>query len=80
MDVTMPILNGIEAARLIGASAITRDVKVIAYTARPEFYDGPITRLFVDVLGKPSSPEALLASVQRACHTGDADASLGYRG
>jgi CheY-like chemotaxis protein len=66
MDVTMPVLNGIEAARLLKASAATRSVKVIAYTANPEFYEGPLTRLFVGVLGKPASPETILAKVRES--------------
>lgn len=65
MDVTMPVLDGIEAARLLKASAATRDLKVIAHTAKPDFYYGPMARLFVDVLPKPASPDAIVASVQR---------------
>jgi CheY-like chemotaxis protein len=65
MDVTMPVLNGIEAARLLKASAVTRRVKVIAYTARPEFYEPPFADLFEDVVKKPAPPTAILASVER---------------
>jgi CheY-like chemotaxis protein len=63
MDVTMPVLGGIEAARLLKASAATRSLNVIAYTAKPDFYEGPITRLFVGVLPKPASPEAIVSKV-----------------
>lgn len=65
MDITMPVLNGIEAARLLKSSTVTRDLQVIAYTAKPDFYERPLTRLFVDVLAKPSSPDAIIASVRR---------------
>ena len=41
MDVTMPVLDGIEAARLIKASAGTRHMNILAHTAKPEFYEGP---------------------------------------
>jgi CheY-like chemotaxis protein len=65
MDVTMPVLDGIEAARLMKASERTRHMKILAHTARPEFHSGPLTRLFVDVLPKPTTPEALVRAVRR---------------
>ncbi len=65
MDVTMPVLDGLEAARLIKASPVTRDMKVIAYTATPDVFETPWTRWFVDVIPKPASPEAIVSSVQR---------------
>jgi CheY-like chemotaxis protein len=66
MDVTMPVLDGVEAARLIRASAVTRDVKVIAYTAKPDIRDAAFARWFVDVLRKPAAPDAIVAAVQRS--------------
>ena len=65
MDVTMPVLDGLEAARLIKASPVTRDMKVIAYTATPDVFQTPWTRWFVDVIRKPASPDAIVSSVQR---------------
>ena len=65
MDLTMPVLNGLEAARLIRASAATQDLKVIAYTARPDLFDGGVTKLFVDVILKPAGPDAIVALVRR---------------
>ena len=65
MDLTMPVLNGLEAARLIRASAATQDLKVIAYTARPDLFDGAVTKWFVDVILKPASPDAIVALVRR---------------
>jgi CheY-like chemotaxis protein len=65
MDLSMPVLNGLEAARVLKASEVTQDLHVIAYTAKPEFYEPPFTKFFVDVLKKPSTPEAILASVRR---------------
>jgi CheY-like chemotaxis protein len=64
MDVTMPVLNGVEAARLIYASAVTRDLKVIAYTARTEGREEPSSRWFAAVLPKPSSPDSIVATVR----------------
>jgi CheY-like chemotaxis protein len=65
MSVNMPVLDGIEAARLLKASPGTRHVRVIAHTAWPSFYDGPLKTVFDGVLAKPSAPEALIASVRR---------------
>lgn len=65
MGVSMPILDGIEAARLLKASPSTRHVRVIAHTAWPSFYDGPLKSVFDGVLPKPSSDAALVASVRR---------------
>jgi len=65
MDLTMPVLNGLEAARLIRASTATQDLKVVAYTARPDLFDGVVAKLFSDVILKPASPETIVALVRR---------------
>ena len=65
MGVSMPVLDGIETARLLKAGPSTRHIRVIAYTAWPSFYDGPLKSVFDGVLAKPSTTEALLASVRR---------------
>ena len=65
MDVSMPVLDGIEATRLIKAGEATRDARVIAYTSNPSFNDGPTRTLFAAVLTKPVTPSAVLATVQR---------------
>ena len=64
MDVSMPVLDGIEATRLIKAAEATRDARVIAYTSNPSFNDGPARTLFAVVLIKPATPGAVLAAVQ----------------
>jgi two-component system cell cycle response regulator DivK len=64
MDVTMPVLDGIEATRLIKASDATRDARVIAYTGNPSFDDSPTQTLFDAILQKPATPASLLATVQ----------------
>jgi CheY-like chemotaxis protein len=66
MDLTMPLLNGLEAARLIRTSPATQDLKVIAYTARPDLLDGAIAKWFADVILKPASPEIIISLVRRA--------------
>ena len=65
VGVSMPVLDGIETARLLKASPTTRHVRVIAYTAWPSFYDGPLKSVFDGVLAKPSTSEALIASVRQ---------------
>jgi CheY-like chemotaxis protein len=64
MDVSMPVLDGIEATRLIKAGEATRDARVIAYTANPSFNDSPTRTLFAAVLTKPATASAVLATVQ----------------
>ena len=66
MDVTMPVLDGIEATRLIKTYEATREARVIAYTADQTIADGPFEKLFVAVLDKPAAPDVLLAAVHRA--------------
>jgi CheY-like chemotaxis protein len=65
MDVMMPILDGVEATRLIKAIDELRDACVIAYTATPPDVAPLAPTLFSAVLRKPSSAEALIATVQR---------------
>jgi two-component system, cell cycle response regulator DivK len=65
MDLTMPVLDGLAATRLLRASAVTRHLNVIAYTARADAYDGQLALLFTHVLSKPSTPEAMVAVVER---------------
>jgi CheY-like chemotaxis protein len=65
MDVSMPVLDGLEATRLIKASAATRDARVIAYTGNPLSDDSATRTLFAAVLAKPATPGAVLATVQQ---------------
>jgi CheY-like chemotaxis protein len=65
MDVNMPVLDGIEAARLLKSSPLTRHVQVIAFTAWPSFYDGPLKAVFDAVLAKPTTAAELTATVAR---------------
>ena len=66
MDINMPVLNGIEPARLLKASPVTRAIDVFAYTANPGFFDGPLSQLFTDVLTKPVRPDAIARMVLQA--------------
>jgi CheY-like chemotaxis protein len=68
MDLAMPVLNGVEAARLLKASSVTRRLTLVAFTAQPEIQGGLHT-MFVDVLPKPATPEAIVATVRRFATT-----------
>ena len=65
MDVTMPVLDGIEATRLIKAVDAIREARVIACTGSPSRLDGLADRLFAAVLLKPASPDEVLATVRQ---------------
>jgi CheY-like chemotaxis protein len=65
MDLTMPVLNGLEATRLIKSTAATRESRVIAYTANGAI-PPPLARWFVAIVSKPSTPDVVLAAVQDA--------------
>ena len=66
MDVTMPVLNGLEATRLIKAAEGLRHAKVIAYTATDSITDLSVEQWFAAIVPKPSPPDVLLAAVQHA--------------
>lgn len=65
MDLTMPVLNGFEATRLIKATDAIRESKIIAYTANDSI-PPPLARWFVAIVRKPSPPDVVLAAVQNA--------------
>jgi CheY-like chemotaxis protein len=67
MDMMMPVLDGVEATRLIKAIDQLREARVIAYTARPPLDPRLTDELFSAVLPKPSPPDIVLAAVQQCC-------------
>ena len=66
MDVSMPVLDGLEATRLIKAAEELRETKVIAYTGNASISDLLVKQWFVAVVPKPSPPDVVLAAVQHA--------------
>jgi two-component system cell cycle response regulator DivK len=64
MDMTMPVLDGIAATRLIKATEAIRHAHVIAHTGNPSFPDALVQRLFAAVLMKPTTPDLVLAAVR----------------
>jgi CheY-like chemotaxis protein len=71
MDVQMPILDGIQATRLLKSTEATRHIPVIAHTARPASCHVPPGVLFAHVLPKPVIPDVLLALTQRFVGSGE---------
>jgi CheY-like chemotaxis protein len=65
MDLTMPVLDGLEATRLIKSAHATRESRVIAYTGNGSI-PPPLERWFVAIVSKPSSPDVVLAAVRNA--------------
>jgi CheY-like chemotaxis protein len=64
MDVAMPVLDGVQATRLLKANPATRDSRVIAYTAASLDGDGSAD-LFEAVLAKAGEPSAFLTVVRQ---------------
>ena len=65
MDVAMPVLDGIQATRLLRASPMTQGINIIAHTAKADLDYLAMSRLFEGVLPKPASPDTMLELVQR---------------
>jgi CheY-like chemotaxis protein len=65
MDLSMPVLNGLEATRLIKASHATCESRVIAYTGNGSI-PPPLEGWFAAIVSKPSPPDVVLAAVQDA--------------
>lgn len=63
MDVMMPVLDGIEATRLIKEIDDLRTIPVIAYTAKS--LQPPQANLFSEILSKPSPPDVVLSAIKR---------------
>ena len=65
LDLMMPVLDGLQTARLLSESASTRNEKVIAYSGRADMFNRRLPGTFTAILGKPATPRDLLAIVRR---------------
>jgi CheY-like chemotaxis protein len=70
LDLTMPILDGLQTARLLSESASTRHVRAIAYSGRADMFNRRLPGTFTAILGKPATPRELLAIVQQYASEG----------
>lgn len=68
MDLGLPVLDGIEATRLIKAIDELRAARVIALSPEPVDRPSFNSELFAAILPKPSTPDQVLATVQRWVH------------
>jgi len=64
MDIFMPLLDGLDASRLLKREARTRDIPIVALTARSNANPGP-ENLFAAYLTKPCLPDEMLAAIRR---------------
>lgn len=65
MDVTMPVLDGLEATRLIKSIDAVRDARIIAYTAQPLPAGPRRDSLFDAVLQKPAPLDLMIQTVRQ---------------
>lgn len=65
MDLQMPVLNGIEATRILKDNEATKDIPVIAITAAILGEDKAIAGLFNSMINKPVSRLELLEELNR---------------
>ena len=64
LDLMMPILDGLQTARLLNESPCTRHMKVVAYSGRADMFNRRLPGTFSAILAKPTTPEELLAIVR----------------
>jgi CheY-like chemotaxis protein len=69
LDVAMPVLNGLEAARLLKASPVTRNTRLMAYTANWSVEDSALKDVFARILSKSVSADEFLDAVRHLAET-----------
>jgi CheY-like chemotaxis protein len=67
MDISIPVMDGWEATRVLRADALTKDIPIIALTAHALADDRERAQAvgFTAYLAKPIEPRAVVAEVQR---------------
>ena len=76
LDLMMPVLDGLQTARLLSESPSTRHVRVIAYSGRADMFSRRLPGTFTAILAKPTTPEELLTMVQQQAVAAGADTRL----
>jgi two-component system, cell cycle response regulator DivK len=74
MDLTMPLVDGLEATRMLKADPATAAIPIIALTAHAEREDRAAaeTAGCVSFLAKPAAPNTVAGEVRRVLQMGDA--------
>lgn len=65
LDLVMPVLDGLQTARLLSESPATKQVRVIAYSGRVDMFSRRLPGMFTAILAKPTTAEDLLALVRQ---------------
>ena len=65
MDLSLPLMGGIEASRLLKSDARTRDIPIVALTGHRNFLDLAREAGCDAFLTKPCAPERLLAELRQ---------------
>jgi two-component system cell cycle response regulator DivK len=66
MDITMPVMDGIEAARVLKSDPSTRIIPLVLYSsAFPAYRDRALAAGCDEFVARPQSPTELLALVAR---------------
>lgn len=67
MDLTMPVIDGLQATRILKADPVTADIPIIALTAHGEAEDRAAAAAAgcVSFLAKPVQPNRVAAEVRR---------------
>jgi CheY-like chemotaxis protein len=65
LDLMMPVLDGLQTARLLSESPSTRQMKVVAYSGRTDMFQRRLPGTFTAILAKPTTSDALLTVVQQ---------------
>jgi len=65
LDLMMPVLDGLQTARLLSESPSTAQVKIIAYSGRADMFSRRLPGTFTAILAKPTTPQELLSLVQQ---------------
>src|SRR5512143_4096131 len=68
MDLSLPLMGGCEATRLLKSDARTRDIPIIALTGHHNFAEMARQAGCEAFLTKPCPPERLLGAIERALH------------
>ena len=70
LDLMMPVLDGLQTARLLSESSSTQNIKVVAYSGRADMFSRRLPGTFTAILAKPTTPEELLTLVRQQATIG----------